>query len=100
MSCASPSFSERGVTFPAGEFLFETLRVVVRDEGVDERTELAVHCFRQVMERQADAVIGDTILREIGGADFFGALAGCDLPAALLGDRGLPLILPLLREER
>jgi len=42
----------------------------MRDEAVDERAELAVHDFGQLMERKADAVIGDAVLREIVGADF------------------------------
>src|SRR6266403_339594 len=50
------------------------------------------------MERQADAVIGDAILREIVSADFFGAVAGFDLAAALGGKSRLALLLFLLVE--
>src|SRR5260370_42296657 len=50
------------------------------------------------MKRQADAVIGDAVLREIIGADFFGAVAGFDLAAAFDGESGLALILLLLVE--
>src|SRR5229473_5112270 len=50
------------------------------------------------MERQADAMIGDAVLREIIGADFFGAVAGFDLAAALGGEGGLALLLLLLVE--
>src|SRR6267154_1673502 len=50
------------------------------------------------MKRQADAVIGDAVLREIVSADFFGAVAGFDLTAALGGEGGLALLLFLLVE--
>src|SRR5216684_318691 len=50
------------------------------------------------MKRQADAVIGDAVLREIVSADFFGAVAGFDLTAALGGEGGLALFLFLLVE--
>src|SRR5713101_4860451 len=52
------------------------------------------------MERQANAVIGYAVLREIVGADFFGAVAGLDLAAALSGKRGLALFLLLFVEAR
>src|ERR1700733_4736416 len=38
------------------------------------------------MERDADAMIGNAILREIVGANFFGAIAGADLSATFGGD--------------
>src|SRR5260370_25269523 len=41
------------------------------------------------MHGEADAVIGRAILRVVVGADFFGAIAGLDLAAALGGDGGL-----------
>src|ERR1700682_4702908 len=43
------------------------------------------------MQGQADAVIGHAILRVVVGADFFGTVAGFDLPAALGGQGGLLL---------
>src|SRR5713101_974943 len=52
------------------------------------------------MKRQADAVIGDAVLREIVGADFLGGVAGFDLTAALGGKRGLALFLLLFVEAR
>jgi len=45
------------------------------------------------VQRQADAVIGYAVLREIVGADFFGAVAGFDLSTAFGGERGLALLL-------
>src|SRR5882762_6707801 len=43
------------------------------------------------MQGQADAVIGYPVLRVVVGADFFGAVAGLDLSAALRGQGGLLL---------
>src|SRR6266436_7308526 len=48
------------------------------------------------MKRLAYVVIGDAVLREIVSADFFGAVAGFDLTAALGGEGGLALLLFLL----
>src|SRR5260370_19377963 len=52
------------------------------------------------MKRQADAVIGDAVLRKIVGADFFGAVAGFDLTAAFDGERRLAFLLFLFVEAR
>src|SRR5216684_680487 len=52
------------------------------------------------MKRQADAVIGDAVLREIVSADFFGAVAGFDLTAALGGESGLALLLFMFIKAR
>src|SRR6266446_7549502 len=78
-----------------GEFLLEALGFIVLDEAVDEGGEFAVHDFGQLMEREADAVIGYAVLREIVGADFFGAVASFDLSTALGGEGGLALLLLL-----
>src|SRR5258706_16037791 len=43
------------------------------------------------MQGQGDAVIGYAILRIVVGANFFGAVAGFDLSAALGGQGGLLL---------
>src|SRR6266404_4642992 len=43
------------------------------------------------MQGQADAVVGHAILRVVVGADFFGAVAGFDLSAALGSEGGLLL---------
>src|SRR5437667_7483405 len=72
----------------------------MRNESVDERAELAFHNFGYLVERQADAVIGDAVLRDIVGADFLGAVAGLDLPAAFGGESGLALFLLLLVQAR
>src|ERR1700736_6335634 len=44
------------------------------------------------MNRQADAMVGDAILREVVGADFFAAVAGTDHGLALFGQSFLLLL--------
>ena len=59
---------------------------------------LAFHHLRQFVERQVDAVIGDATLREIIGADAFGAVAGADLAAPLGRALGVELAALLVVE--
>jgi hypothetical protein len=47
----------------------ELFGLVGADEGVDDRLDLAAQDIGQVMYRQADAVVGQAVLREIVGAD-------------------------------
>src|SRR5229473_5459983 len=65
----------------------------MRDEGVDHGGEFSVHHLGQLMQGQADAVIGYAILRVVVGADLFRAVAGFDLAATLGGDGGLLFLL-------
>ena len=44
---------------------------------------VAVNENGEIVERNLDAVVGDAVLREIVGANFFGAITGLDLAAAL-----------------
>src|SRR5271154_88516 len=80
--------------------MFEALGFVVGDQAVDERGEFAVHHVGELMEREADAVIGHAVLGEVVGADFLGAVAGFDLAAALDGEGGFAPVLFLLVEAR
>ena len=70
------------------------------NQRVHERCEFAVHDLGQLMERQADAVIGHAVLRKIVGADFLGSVAAFDLPAALCDDGRLLLFLLEFVEAR
>src|SRR6266702_5213097 len=88
------------VTSGAGEFLLEAFGFIVRDEAVDERGEFSIHHVGELVERQADAMIGHAVLGEIVGADFFGAVAGLDLPAALGGESRLTFFLLLFVQAR
>ena len=46
------------------------------DEGIDDLVQrLALDHLGQFVERQVDAMIGDSALRKIVGADAFGAIA-------------------------
>ncbi len=56
-------------------------------QRADELIESAVHDVREPVEREIDAMVRDAALREIVGADAFGAVAGADLAAALGGAR-------------
>jgi hypothetical protein len=61
----------------------------VRNQTVDQCWQLAFHHIAEVVQRQADAMIGDAILREVIGADFFGPVSGFDLAATFRTDGGL-----------
>ncbi len=84
----------------AGQFMLKAFRFVVRNEAVDQRGQLAFHYVTEVVQRQADAVIGNAILREIVGADFFRAVTRFDLIAALRAQRGLLLLVPFHTDAR
>src|ERR1700685_866008 len=66
-----------------GSRLLLTTTVALEQLGLEERPtradhvlDVAVHHRREVVARQADAVVGQTVLREVVGADLLGALAG------------------------
>src|SRR5262245_12283098 len=60
----------------------EAFGLVELAEVVDEGVDFAFHDAGQVAEADVDAVVGDTVLREVVGADLFAAIAGADLGAA------------------
>ena len=64
---------------------------VSRNERVDDGFDLAVHKGIQGVERQSNAVVCDSALREIIGADAFASVARADLTAALIGDLSISL---------
>src|SRR6266568_1751200 len=74
--------------------LLQRLRLEVRGDRLDDRIEIALQDLRQAVDGEVDAVIGETVLREIVGADLFGALSGADLAAPALRD-GVALLLDL-----
>ena len=43
---------------------------------MNDVVDVAVHDRRDVAAGVVDAVVGDAVLREVVGADFFGAVAG------------------------
>ena len=53
--------------------------------------DLAIHYRFELVNREADAVIGETVLREIVGADFFAAVSRAHHGLALFG-KGLLLL--------
>ena len=60
-------------------------------QAIHERSELAVHHFGELVDGQADAVVGDAVLGIILCPNFFRAIAGFDLATAFGGDGGLLL---------
>src|SRR5688572_29346217 len=75
---ASPSESS-GCTSALREFF----GVEVLGDGVEQRIQTAFHDLIELVQRQADAVIGDAILLEVIGADLFATVAGADHALAL-----------------
>src|SRR5204863_5117416 len=74
-------------------------RLMLGDECVDQLVERsAFEHLLELVQRQADAMIGDASLREIVGADALRAVAGADLVLALCGPR-IRRFLPLLLVE-
>jgi len=64
----------------------EPRRLVLGEEGVDDFVEgFAAHHFVDLVERQADAVVGDAALREVVGADALRTVAAADLALAVGG---------------
>ncbi len=55
------------------------------DQRIDDGLQAAFHDQVELVQREADAVIGEAVLREVVGADLLAAIAGADLLLALLG---------------
>ncbi len=51
--------------------MFELFSLVGADQGINDMLDFAAENGRQVMDRQADAVVGQAVLREVIGADLF-----------------------------
>src|SRR5215204_2819716 len=87
--------------FSGGDGLgLELLGLVVRDEGVDELVERALHDEVELVDGEADAVVADAVLLEVVGANLFGAVARAYHRAALAGLRLVLLLLLQLLEAR
>src|ERR1017187_1451306 len=71
--------------------LLHLLALVMRDQGVEDGIHFAFHHEIELMQRQADAVIADAILREVIGADFLAAVAGAHHALALRAQHSLLL---------
>ena len=71
----------REVSSGSGGFGLEAFCGVVGDEGVDGGLEHAFHDHGELVIGEADAVVGETVLREVVGADFV-ASDRRNLPAA------------------
>src|SRR6266853_1397348 len=71
--------------------VLQLFRLVVSNECVENGLQFAVHYIRELVQSEADAVIGHAVLREIVSADLLAAVAAADLRFAFLGQR---LLLP------
>src|SRR5579862_7361944 len=93
MTMRMPSRSALSSVVGIGAVL-EGLGLEVRAQALDDVLDVTVHDARQVVLREADAVIGDAVLREVVGADLLGAVARADLraPRLALGRRALLLL--------
>src|SRR4051812_14136949 len=75
----------------APDLFTELLLDVGNLERFNERLDLAIQHFRQLVQREIDAVIGDSILRIVVRADLCRAIARADLSLAHAGACGLLL---------
>src|SRR5882762_1400311 len=67
-----------------GCLLFHFFGLVVCRQRFDNGLQLTVHHFGELVDREADAVVGDAVLREVVGADLFTAVARADHGFAFL----------------
>ena len=73
--------------------LFQFLGLVGCGQGVDDLVDGAVHDSVDLIQGQADAMVCDTALREIVGADALVSHAGADLAATHAGNFRIQLFL-------
>src|SRR5262245_60046964 len=76
---------------PASARRLQLLRLMVGDQAVDERRELAVDDTIEIVQRQVDAMVGHAPLWEVVGADALGAVTRTDHAAPALRFGGLLL---------
>ena len=76
----------------AAHLVAELLAVVV-DQRVGHRLQVAGDDLVEVVQREADAVVGEAVLREVVGANPLAAVAGADERLALGGPLGVFLLL-------
>ena len=80
-----------------GELINRTWNKFLRGQLVNKGIEFAVQHVGQLIQGQADAMVGDAVLGEIVGADLLAALPGAHLGPPRLGHlRGLLLTLLLV----
>ena len=70
------------------------------DERTDQAVEISRHDVVELVEREVDAVIGHAPLREIVGADAFGAVTAADQRTARFGFLGLLLLALRVEQAR
>src|SRR5437879_11770628 len=77
-ACSSaPAIDEAGAARSGTEALLLSRQA----QRVDQLVELSVHHLGEVMRREADAMVGDAVLREVRGADLLLPIARADSSA-------------------
>ena len=56
-------------------FAFQLFGLVVGDERVNDGLQAALHHEVELVQSEADAMVGDSILRKVVGADLFATIA-------------------------
>ena len=74
------------------------LGLLTGGEGVDDLVQIAVHDLSEVVHRQADAVVGTAVLREIIGTYLLAAVPCSHLTGAV-GVDGILLLLLFLGQQ-
>jgi hypothetical protein len=59
----------------ARRLLLHLLRLIMGDQRVDDWLQLAIHYLLELVNGEADAMIGEPVLGKIVGANLFGAVA-------------------------
>src|SRR5215468_5026740 len=67
--CAAETRSDDSALRDNRGLLLQLLGLIVRDQRLDQRLDLAVHDLIELVDRKPDTVIGEPVLREIVGAD-------------------------------
>src|ERR1035438_1780867 len=94
-SSSSPCRSAVSTLIAGSVGLFlQLLGVIEIGAGGDQLVQAAFHHLVELIQRQADAVVGDPVFLEVISADLLTAVAGADLAAAVRAD-GLGLFLHL-----
>src|ERR1700677_2321723 len=80
------------------DLLRQLFSLVLLIQRPDQFVEIAVHDIVEFVQREIDAMVGDSALREVIGADAFGTIARADLQLARL--RLLALLLLAFGSEQ
>lgn len=69
------------------KFAFQSLCLKERDQSIDHIRDIAFHNAVKLMNCETNAVVSQTILREVISADLLASIAGSNLRSAVLRNR-------------